>query len=141
MISLFIDFSRNDFEIEKYGSEKFKVKIKDSLLKPLVKQDCLTPQVIFKWFEQILGLEFDICNNQAILVEDNISLNVVPCLDFQDTSPRLTLVPCDDFFWKKLELMYYDSIGGKIIYITAENFTNEFIESINTKSQQKFKNK
>ena len=35
----------------------------------------------------------------------------------------------------------YDSIGGKIIYITAENFTNEFIESINTKSQQKFKNK
>ena len=35
----------------------------------------------------------------------------------------------------------YNNIGGKIIYITAENFTNEFIESINTKSQQKFKNK
>ncbi len=35
----------------------------------------------------------------------------------------------------------YNNIGGKIIYITAENFTNEFIESINTKSQSKFKNK
>lgn len=35
----------------------------------------------------------------------------------------------------------YNSQGGKIIYITAENFTNEFIDSINTKSQSKFKNK
>ena len=35
----------------------------------------------------------------------------------------------------------YSTKGGKIIYITAENFTNEFIESINTKSQSKFKNK
>ena len=114
MIGLFIDFSSNDFEIEKYGSEKFKVKIKDSLFKPLFKQDCLTPHVIFKWFEQIPELEFDIRNNQAILVEDNISLNVVPCLDFQDTSQRFTLVPYDDFFWKKLELMNYDSIGGNM---------------------------
>ena len=32
----------------------------------------------------------------------------------------------------------YSSKDGKIIYITAENFTNEFIESI-SKSQSKFK--
>ncbi|AEE15461.1 chromosomal replication initiator protein DnaA [Treponema brennaborense] len=35
----------------------------------------------------------------------------------------------------------YKSSGGNIVYITAENFTNEFIQSINTKTQSKFKSK
>ena len=35
----------------------------------------------------------------------------------------------------------YQSGGLKVIYITAENFTNEFIQSLNDKTPQKFKNK
>jgi chromosomal replication initiator protein len=35
----------------------------------------------------------------------------------------------------------YNNSTAKVIYITAENFTNEFIASINEKRTQKFKNK
>ncbi len=35
----------------------------------------------------------------------------------------------------------WQNIKGKVIYITAENFTNEFIDSINTNTMNKFKNK
>lgn len=35
----------------------------------------------------------------------------------------------------------YKNNNLKIIYITAENFTNEFIQSLNNKTPQKFKNK
>jgi chromosomal replication initiator protein len=38
-------------------------------------------------------------------------------------------------------LVYQEIEGKKVIYITAENFTNEFIQSIRDKTTQAFKNK
>lgn len=35
----------------------------------------------------------------------------------------------------------YNENNSNIIYLTAENFTNEFIQSINTNTTNKFKNK
>ncbi|MBP7480765.1 MAG: chromosomal replication initiator protein DnaA [Spirochaetaceae bacterium] len=83
----------------------------------------------------IIGENNSFAANAAIAIAKNPGLAYNPCLIYGGVGLGKThlMQAIGNLSWKEK--------GCKIIYITAENFTNEFVESIKNNKTQDFKNK
>ncbi|HHU37206.1 MAG TPA: chromosomal replication initiator protein DnaA [Treponema sp.] len=83
----------------------------------------------------VIGENNSFAANAAIAIAKNPGLAYNPCLIYGGVGLGKThlMQAIGNLAWKER--------GNKIIYITAENFTNEFVNAIRTQTTQKFKNK
>lgn len=83
----------------------------------------------------IIGENNSFAANAAIAIAKNPGLAYNPCLIYGGVGLGKThlMQAIGNMSWKEK--------GCKIIYITAENFTNEFVEAIKNNKPQDFKNK
>lgn len=83
----------------------------------------------------VIGENNSFAANAAIAIAKNPGLAYNPCLIYGGVGLGKThlMQAIGNLAWKDR--------GNKIIYITAENFTNEFVDAIRTTTTQKFKNK
>ena len=83
----------------------------------------------------VIGENNSFAANAAIAIAKNPGLAYNPCLIYGGVGLGKThlMQAIGNLSWKER--------GNKVIYITAENFTNEFVDAIKTSTTQKFKNK
>jgi chromosomal replication initiator protein len=84
----------------------------------------------------VIGENNAFAANAAMAIAKNPGQSYNPCLIYGGVGLGKT------HLMQSIGNMIHEEFDGKkIIYITAENFTNEFIQSINSKQPQAFKNK
>ena len=83
----------------------------------------------------VIGETNSFAANAAIAIAKNPGLAYNPCLIYGGVGLGKThlMQAIGNLSWKER--------GNKVIYITAENFTNEFVDAIKNSTTQKFKNK
>ena len=83
----------------------------------------------------VIGENNSFAANAAIAIAKNPGLAYNPCLIYGGVGLGKThlMQAIGNLSWKER--------GNKVIYITAENFTNEFVDAIKNSTTQKFKNK
>lgn len=83
----------------------------------------------------VIGENNSFAANAAIAIAKNPGLAYNPCLIYGGVGLGKThlMQAIGNLSWKDR--------GNKVIYITAENFTNEFVDAIKNSTTQKFKNK
>lgn len=97
------------------------------------KHSLLNPSYTFSNF--VMGENSSMAYNCAIAVAKNPGTAKNPLLIYGNVGLGKT------HLMQAIGNEIYSSRGGKVIYVTAENFTNEFIESIREQTTQKFKAK
>lgn len=84
----------------------------------------------------VIGVNNSFAANAAIAISKNPGIAYNPCLIYGGVGLGKThlIQSIGNFVHREFE-------GSKVVYVTAENFTNEFILAIRDKSTHKFKNK
>lgn len=83
----------------------------------------------------VIGENNSFAANAAIAIAKNPGMAYNPCLIYGGVGLGKT------HLMQAIGNLAWQEKNSKIIYITAENFTNEFVESIKNSSTQNFKNK
>lgn len=83
----------------------------------------------------VIGENNSFAANAAIAIAKNPGLAYNPCLIYGGVGLGKT------HLMQAIGCLSWQERGNKVIYITAENFTNEFVDAIKNSTTQKFKNK
>ncbi len=105
------------------------------LVQPVIRENHPQLRNDYTFENFVIGENNSFAANAAIAIAKNPGLAYNPCLIYGGVGLGKThlMQAIGNLSWRER--------GNKVIYITAENFTNEFVDAIKTSTTQKFKNK
>lgn len=121
------------FEIKKESEEKKEIPAEAPKTVKKPKDDMLNPSYTFESF--VPGENSNFAYSAAMAIAKNPGSVYNPCLIYGGVGLGKT------HLIQSIGHYVQENSNLKVIYVTAENFTNEFIQSINGNNPQQFKNK